>query len=185
MLQKRLTKLYAEAAVVPGAVDLMTIHAAKGLEWDVVLVPGLERRAQSSRGRLLTWDEIDQDDEEAAQVVLAPIAGKGESNRELNVWLNGIHNAREAAERKRLFYVVCTRAREELHLFASPETKSGWGGEPSRGKSVAIGVASGGGAFCRGCGVRVQVGKGAGDGRFVGESCGWWEDLEMERPASA
>jgi ATP-dependent helicase/nuclease subunit A len=123
-LQERLGSLYAEAAAVPGAVDLMTIHGAKGLEWDVVLVPAMERQAQTSRGRLLTWDEIDLHDEDAAQVVLAPIAGKGEANHELNVWLNGIHKSREAAERRRLFYVVCTRAREELHLFASPETST-------------------------------------------------------------
>ncbi len=38
-----------QAATVPGAVDLMTIHGAKGLEWDVVMVPGLERKAQANR----------------------------------------------------------------------------------------------------------------------------------------
>lgn len=129
-LQTRLEKLYAEPAITTGAVDLMTIHKAKGLEWDVVLVPGMERKPPPPKARLLTWDEIDQNDEDAAKVVLAPIAGKGEANRELNVWLNGIQKAREAAERRRLFYVVCTRAREELHLFASPETSAS--GEVSR-----------------------------------------------------
>jgi ATP-dependent helicase/nuclease subunit A len=124
LLERRIDRLYAETAVVTGAVDLMTIHGAKGLEWDVVMVPGLERRPQVNRNRLLTWSEIDSGDEEAAHVVLAPIAGKGENSKELNAWLNGIHNAREAAERKRLFYVACTRAREELHLFAAPERKT-------------------------------------------------------------
>jgi ATP-dependent helicase/nuclease subunit A len=121
LLQRRIDKLYAAAAVVADAVDLMTIHGAKGLEWDVVMVPGLERREPPNRSRLLTWEEIDTGDEEAAHVVLAPIAGKGEGSKELNGWLHGIHNARETAERKRLFYVACTRAREELHLFAAPE----------------------------------------------------------------
>jgi ATP-dependent helicase/nuclease subunit A len=41
----------------------------------------------------------------------------------LNAWLKGMQKARKAAERKRLFYVACTRAREALHLFAAPETK--------------------------------------------------------------
>ncbi len=60
----------------------------------------------------------------AAQIVLAPIAERGEGSKELNAWLRSIGKAREAAERKRLFYVACTRAREELHLFASPKTKA-------------------------------------------------------------
>ncbi len=121
LLKRQLHALYAEAAVITNAVDLMTIHGAKGLEWDVVLVPGLEKRAQANREKLLTWDEIDQENEETASVVLAPIAERGEGSKELNAWLKGIAKRRETAERKRLFYVACTRAREELHLFASPE----------------------------------------------------------------
>ncbi len=121
-LERRLTKLYAAPAVHPGAVDLLTMHKAKGLEWDVVLVPALERIAGRNRSRLLTWVELDPTSphDEAAHVLLAPIVGKGEESAELNKWITSIHAAREAAERKRLFYVACTRAREELHLFASP-----------------------------------------------------------------
>jgi ATP-dependent exoDNAse (exonuclease V) beta subunit len=137
LLERRIDKLYAETAVVAGAVDLMTIHGAKGLEWDVVMVPGLERRAQANRNRLLTWSEIDSGDEEAAHVALAPIASKGEGSLELNAWLNGIHNAREAAERKRLFYVACTRAREELHLFAAPEENAKGEVKPIHGSLLA------------------------------------------------
>lgn len=124
LLKTRLSKLYAEVAANADAVDLMTIHGAKGLEWDVVIVPGLEKRARVSGGRLLAWNEIDSEDATAAHVVLAPIVGKGEESRELNDWLNSIEKARDAAERKRLFYVACTRAREELHLFAAPEVKA-------------------------------------------------------------
>ncbi|HUZ96230.1 MAG TPA: UvrD-helicase domain-containing protein [Edaphobacter sp.] len=124
LLRSRLDKLYAEAAIHAGAVDLMTIHGAKGLEWDVVIVPGLEKRARASGGRLLTWTEINSEGPDAAHVVLAPIVGRGEESRELNDWLNNIEKARDTAERKRLFYVACTRAKEELHLFAAPEIKS-------------------------------------------------------------
>jgi ATP-dependent exoDNAse (exonuclease V) beta subunit len=68
--------------------------------------------------------------EGVAGVMLAPIEGKGEESRELNAWLKGMQKTRKAAERKRLFYVACTRAREALHLFAAPETKKS--GEISR-----------------------------------------------------
>ena len=126
ILRRRMGRLFAEPRATEGAVDLLTIHGAKGLEWDVVIVPSLEKKAKVTGSRLLTWSEIESDDEEAAAVVLAPIAGKGENSRELNDWLKNIHHAREAAERKRLYYVACTRAREELHLFAAPnETTNG------------------------------------------------------------
>ncbi len=121
LLKRRQHDLYAEPGTAEGAVDLMTIHGAKGLEWDVVIVPGLERREQANRDKLLTWDELDQQDEDSASIVLAPIAGRGEDSQQLNNWLRGIAKRRVEAERKRLFYVACTRAREELHLFASPQ----------------------------------------------------------------
>ena len=124
LVKRRLDTLYAEPAQVAGGVDIMTIHKAKGLEWDVVMLPGMEKQEQANREKLLNWIEVDSDDAEAAQIVLAPIAERGEGSKELNAWLKDIGKAREAAERTRLFYVVCTRAREELHLFASPELKA-------------------------------------------------------------
>ncbi len=123
-LEQRLKTLYADSPPQPGAVDLLTIHKAKGLEWDVVLIPGLERKSRVSRAQLLTWTELDSLDPESAHVILAPIVGRGEPSRELNDWIKSLENAREAAERKRLLYVACTRAREELHLFAALEASS-------------------------------------------------------------
>ncbi len=126
VLSARLKKLYAEpisGSIENGRlpVELMTIHKAKGLEWDVVLVPGLERGGGRSTSVLLNWLEFDAapDGETSASVVLAPIWQKGTDSDKLSNWLTSIRAKREAAERKRVFYVATTRAREELHLFAA------------------------------------------------------------------
>ena len=121
LLERRLEKLFATPIIHTGAVDLLTIHKSKGLEWDVVIVPALERIGARDRSRLLNWLELDSGDEQAAQVLLSPTAGKGDnSSAELYKWISSVNSARDAAERMRLFYVACTRAREELHLFAAP-----------------------------------------------------------------
>ncbi len=132
-LNERLAKLYAAPSAEQDAVDLMTIHNAKGLEWDLVLVPSLERAGRINETRLLDWIETDAEDELAdhehgtagvAHGMLAPIQSKGGESGRLNQWIQSIFKAREAAERKRLFYVACTRAREQMHLFAAPQTKA-------------------------------------------------------------
>ena len=137
-LERRVKRLYAAAMSAPAQVDVMTIHGAKGLEWDAVIVPELERAAPHRTPRLLEWEELSN----GAGVVLAPIAGKGEESEALPKWLRRLHATREDAERKRLFYVACTRAREELHLVghggagrAEPET--------SGAQSAGCGVAGG------------------------------------------
>jgi ATP-dependent exoDNAse (exonuclease V) beta subunit len=124
-LEARLDKLYAAPSLDPTAVELITIHKAKGLEWDVVIVPALERGSGNNRSQLLSWVELDSNStaaqgDEAAHFLLAPIATKGGDSEQLNKWIASIHKTRQADEEKRLFYVACTRAREELHLFASP-----------------------------------------------------------------
>lgn len=119
-------RLYAEPRSGDNAVDISTIHKAKGLEWDVVFVPALERPGQNSRTEFLNWLELDVPAGDLAHIVLAPIWGKGGEPDALHKWLTSIRSARDAAERKRLFYVACTRAREELHLFAAAtRTKEG------------------------------------------------------------
>jgi len=119
LLKSRLQKLYADPASGDIPVELLTIHKAKGLEWDVVLVPSLERKSGTSSADLLNWLEIDGAPPDASPIILAPIWSKGTDSDKLNKWLNAAKEARENAERKRLFYVLCTRAKEELHLFAA------------------------------------------------------------------
>jgi ATP-dependent exoDNAse (exonuclease V) beta subunit len=124
-LTARLQTLYAEPRTGEIHVELTTIHKAKGLEWDVVLVPGLHRKTRGATTVLLNWLELDAigPDEEPA-ILLAPIWGKGKDSDRLNDWLKSVRSQRDRAEEKRLFYVAATRAREELHLFAALELKA-------------------------------------------------------------
>ncbi len=125
VLKEALKGLYAEPSAAPDAVEMMTIHKAKGLEWDVVLIPALERQGQISQYSLLDWLELDPADGEHASVLLAPIHEKGEKASTLCKWIRDTKEKREEAERKRLLYVACTRAQEELHLFAACERRKG------------------------------------------------------------
>ncbi len=122
-LEQRLATLFAAESTTPGAVDLMTIHNAKGLEWDFVVVPTLESSSGKNGNRLLSWIELEAGNQadEVAHGIVAPVQPKGSEAFALNKWMNAVRYAREAAERKRLFYVACTRAKEELHLFAAPQ----------------------------------------------------------------
>jgi ATP-dependent exoDNAse (exonuclease V) beta subunit len=125
-LNLRLAKLYAEPRSGPGIqVELLTIHSAKGLEWDLVLVPGLHRRPQATHSELLNWVELDANSPGGdPSIVLAPIWSKGDTADPLNDWLKNVRSRRERGEEKRLVYVAATRAREELHLFAALDRKA-------------------------------------------------------------
>ncbi len=125
---RRIERLYATSATAADAVDLVTIHGAKGLEWDLVLVPELERRARVSAPRMFEWEELPN-----GRVVLAPISARGEDASALHRWVRSVRSRRDAAERKRLFYVACTRAREELHLFGIAASRSDEGVTPNAG----------------------------------------------------
>ena len=137
LLESRLDRLFAAPGQTANAVELMTIHGAKGLEWDVVLIPELERRAPVQRSRLLEWEELSGGDQASANVVLAPIAGKGEESSALNRWLRSIRAGRLAAERRRQFYVACTRAKEELHLFGTANRSESKGLKPNSASLLA------------------------------------------------
>ncbi len=112
-------------------VQLMTIHKAKGLEFEVVIVPDMQARAARTRTNLLSWLErgIATPDESGAitEFLVAPIQPKGEERGTAKRWVDRIRTEREKQEMRRIFYVAATRAREQLHLFARPEFKSAAG----------------------------------------------------------
>ena len=115
-LTARLEEHYACAATHdPRAVQLMTIHRAKGLEFDHVILPGLGRTTRGGRKPLLAWrQEFDGDGH--ACLLLAPLAARGTSDG-LYAWLQQREGDEAAAEAVRLLYVALTRARRGVHLF--------------------------------------------------------------------
>lgn len=111
-LVERLEKLYA--APDPQAIDglqLMTIHKAKGLEFDTVILPGLGRGIRPRERQLLQW--LEQPD---LELLLAPIPPAGGEDDVTYRAIGSILKQKEEYETLRLFYVAATRARERLHL---------------------------------------------------------------------
>ncbi|MEQ8493549.1 MAG: 3'-5' exonuclease, partial [Gammaproteobacteria bacterium] len=96
------------------AVQLMTMHRAKGLEFDHVILPGLGRTPRSEQQRLLLWREELVGDADDESLLLAPIPIKGESA--LYAYLRARDAGDATAEVVRLLYVALTRARREIHL---------------------------------------------------------------------
>ncbi|WP_406006877.1 ATP-dependent helicase [Streptomyces sp. NBC_00637] len=101
----------ARRAVRPDAVRLMTAHRAKGLEWSLVVVAGVQEGLWPDlrrRGSLLEADRIGRD---GLAEPLTPGA--------------------LLAEERRLFYVAATRARERL-VVTAVKAPADDGDQPSR-----------------------------------------------------
>jgi ATP-dependent helicase/nuclease subunit A len=119
-------RLYAEDPAQEGAVSLMTIHGAKGLEFDHVFVVGVGRRGRGDESRLLNWLELPRE-RGADHLLMAPIrhrVDEDDGDDEINRYLRHLHDARARAERTRQAYVALTRARRSLHLFVHPLAKA-------------------------------------------------------------
>ncbi|MDJ0955206.1 MAG: UvrD-helicase domain-containing protein [Arenicellales bacterium] len=111
--------------------QVMTLHKAKGLEFDTVIIPGIHRQLRTDDPRLLLWEEqMDRDD---ASLLLAPLAEVGPNHDYHYDYLRTIHAEKDHFETLRLLYVGCTRARRALHLIGSLSTTSN--GELARPRS--------------------------------------------------
>ncbi len=108
--------LYADHGVA-GAVEIMTIHKAKGLEFDMVVVPALERHVPLGRDQLLLAHQFARTGRDG--MVMAARGRLGGDSDRLFDFLR--HQLRDAAglEAQRLLYVACTRAKHELKLTAT------------------------------------------------------------------
>jgi ATP-dependent exoDNAse (exonuclease V) beta subunit len=123
-LGESLKKLYALPDVNAGvdAVEIMTIHKAKGLEFDTVIVPGLDRPPRSGRRPLFAWRFLPSPlaGEGAGErgLLLAPIDETGGDKEPLYRYVRDLDKEAEDIEAGRLLYVAATRAKSRLHLLA-------------------------------------------------------------------
>lgn len=127
--EEQLERLFAEPDPKTNdrsGLQLMTIHKAKGLSFDVVIVPGLQRQTSNDKQPLLNWFERTvlqgQEGMESQEILAAPIGRKGEKDR-IYQWISRQRERRNREERKRLLYVGSTRARRQLYLLGSVTTK--------------------------------------------------------------
>jgi ATP-dependent exoDNAse (exonuclease V) beta subunit len=119
------------------AVQVMTIHRAKGLEFDAVILPSLGRAGRLGEEPLLSYVEWPDRDGEP-QLLLAPIrAPESDEPSPLGAWIRALQNCRRDRERVRLLYVAATRARAALYLLGSLDAVKGGAPAPRAGSLLA------------------------------------------------
>lgn len=128
-----------EVEVARDRVQILTVHAAKGLEWEVVAVPHVSATVFPSSTALSTWlgalaelpttlrgDRAQPDATEGVPVLdLTTVADRADLDRAIDAHKNALRDRRHDEER-RLFYVALTRTERVLLVSAHhwPETGS-------------------------------------------------------------
>jgi len=120
-LDEALEKLYAPPDVeADGRLQLMTMHAAKGLEFDHVIIPGLGRTPRVDESRLMYWLERNNPGG-SSDLLLAPIKEADMNDDPIYKYLRSMVSEKGHLEESRLLYVAATRARKKLHLLGHTE----------------------------------------------------------------
>jgi ATP-dependent helicase/nuclease subunit A len=121
-ISKKLSQLGLPVNTDPNVkLEIMTIHKSKGLEFDVVILPGLGRPTRSDSSKLLLWSErLNYLGE--PELLVAPLKHKSESENKTYHYLKREESKRAYYEMQRVLYVAATRAKESLYILM-PESE--------------------------------------------------------------
>jgi ATP-dependent exoDNAse (exonuclease V) beta subunit len=114
-LPQRFADLFADDGGSSG-VEIMTIHKAKGLEFDMVVLPGLDRPVPPNRDQLLLSHQFARAERDG--MVMAARPPVGTQSDLLFEFLRCQRRDAAILEAQRLLYVACTRAKWQLRLTA-------------------------------------------------------------------
>jgi ATP-dependent helicase/nuclease subunit A len=130
-------KLYAAPdAKADASLQFMTIHKSKGLEFDTVILPGLDGSNPPDDAKLVIWEEVPMEDGHT-ELVAAPFVPTALKRQQATItaydYLNDLDKTRAAYEDARVLYVAATRAERQLHLLGA--AKPDKNGEPQARKN--------------------------------------------------
>lgn len=136
-LAEDVQKLYAAPdAKADASLQFMTIHKSKGLEFDTVILPGLDGSNPPDDAKLVIWEEVTMEDGNT-ELVAAPFVPTTLKRQQATItaydYLNDLDKTRAAYEDARVLYVAATRAERQLHLLGA--AKPDKSGEPQARKS--------------------------------------------------
>lgn len=115
-LTQKLSSLYAKPMQTAlNAVQIMTIHKSKGLEFDHVIIPQLHKGISAEKNTLLMWTER-PNQAGNTDLLLAPIKASDEEHNSIYQYLRHMNQQKTSFEAGRLFYVGVTRAKKHLYL---------------------------------------------------------------------
>ncbi len=115
----------------PDTLQVMTIHKAKGLEFDTVIVPGLAGGGGRDERKLFLWMETPE-----SSLLVAPINAAGSKDEPIYELIRDLDKRKADHETVRLLYVAATRARSRLHLLGDVKRKHD--GPPKPGKRTLL-----------------------------------------------
>ena len=99
------------------SVEILTIHKAKGLEWDHVFLVGIDRKQRGDARELARWRFVPTEDGSGErQVLVAARDSRKKLVGSVFDYVSQHTNAARAAESKRLLYVAATRAKITVTL---------------------------------------------------------------------
>lgn len=122
-LEEKISQRYAHSnADSTCKLHVMTIHKAKGLEFDVVMIPHLEQKNKPQKEALCLWWDRPRPKGEN-DLLLACIRSRQEKIDAIYRYLQTMEKTREGHEQVRLLYVAITRAKNTVHLLAHIKVK--------------------------------------------------------------
>lgn len=117
-------------ADVSPPIEVLTMHKAKGLEWDYVYIPQLQKATGKDSRELIHWHFVRFSPENTAMkqnsssFLLAAKETRRSSANSVYDFVRSMNVQARNDELKRLLYVGCTRAKSRLILSISGEAKS-------------------------------------------------------------
>ncbi|ARN75867.1 UvrD-helicase domain-containing protein [Oceanicoccus sagamiensis] len=122
--EQAVQRLYAAPQTTDSQLHVMTIHKAKGLEFDRVILPAMARQPRSDDKSLLMWREYLSADGHSSGLIMSPLGATGNEEDSIYRYLRFEQKQSTRLENTRLFYVAATRAIKQLHILLTAEKDS-------------------------------------------------------------